>query len=334
MSRTQGTVSELKALDADIKYYCTLRLGEYDRPEPFDVAAVNTKKVIRLPLPQEMRDDTAVNYNNVDLTLVGDIINDDFVSGMAAEVLRQSGDLAGSVIQAGAGALRSAGDRSSSAGLGLLGNLAGQALGNAFEPAAITSAIQQMAGVAPNPNPSVAFQGPQLREFTLTWAFMPASEAESRRLRAIINYLKRSALPGNSMTDSAAILQYPYMVQMNFFPWDNGGAAPYGWSANSIIKMKQCFMSAVNVNYNAGAVPAFFQGFNNEPTIIQLTISFKEIEYFLRNDYGGGQGGGALDIWGAIKDRIPGLSDIPEEQEAPGDPPSNEENETDGADDT
>ena len=331
---SRGGSEQLKALDADIKYYCTLKLGEYDRPEPFDVAAVKAKKVIRLPLPQEMRDDTPVNYNRQDLTLVGDIINDDFGSGMAAEVLRQSGDLAGTVIQAGAEATRMAGGKTPSVGLGLLGNLAGQALGNAFDPAAITSAIQQMTGVAPNPNPSVAFQGPELREFTLTWSFMPASEAESRRLRSIINYLKRSALPGNSITDSAAILQYPYMVQMNFYPWDNGGSGPYGWSSKSIIKMKQCFMSAVNVNYNAGAVPSFFQGYNNEPTIIQLTISFKEIEYFLRNDYGGGQGGGALDIWDKIKDKIPGLSDIPEEQEPAGDPPGNEENETDGADDT
>ena len=116
---------------------------------------------------------------------------------------------------------------------------------------------------------------------------MPTNARDSQRIRQIINYLKRSALPrANASGQSAAILDYPNLCQMNFFPWDNNGGGPHGWSSRSIIKMKRCFMASVNVNYTAGAAPSFFAGFNNEPTIIQLTINFKEIEYFLSHDYG------------------------------------------------
>ena len=45
-------------------------------------------------------------------------------------------------------------------------------------------------------------------------------------------------------------------------------------------------MSAVNVNYTPSNTPAFFHG-TNEPVAIQLSISFKEVEYFLAKDYGG-----------------------------------------------
>jgi hypothetical protein len=280
-----GSTKAYGLLDS-AKYYCTLTLLEYDRPKPFDPVSYKVKKVIRLPLPQELNDSTAVAYNNVDLKLVGDIANKDAV-GLGAEGLRQAGSLMKTGIEAGAAGLKAMGGASSSAAGGLAGMLGGEALSNAFDAEAISSAIQQGMGVAPNPNPSVAFQGPVLREMNYTWNLMATNEQDSKAIRSIINELKKRALPrANAGLESAAILDYPHLCQMNFFPWDGKGSGPYGWSAGSIIKMKRCFMSSVNVNYTGGAAPAFFAGWNNEPVTVQLSINMKEIEYFLSKDYG------------------------------------------------
>lgn len=270
------------------KYYCTLSTLKYERPKPFDPSSYAVERIIRLPLPQELRDDTAVAYNNVDLKLVGDIANGNLATGIGAEILRQSGAVIGAPASAVAAGLIKAGAATTGAG-GMLAGAVGKGIQNAIDPEAITSAIQQGAGVAPNPNPSVAFQGPSLRELSFTWTFMPTNAKDSQRIREIVNYLKSAALPrADKSGDSAAILDYPMLCQMNFFPWDNNGGNgnPYGWSDNSIIKMKRCFMASVNVNYTAGAAPSFFAGYNNEPTIIQLSINMKEIEYFMAHDYG------------------------------------------------
>jgi hypothetical protein len=283
---------------ATAKYYCTLKLVKYKRQDTFGGTQLDYANgtTIKLPLPNELRDDTAVAYNNIDLQLSGDLLNGNVGTGMAAEGLRQAGQL----ITRGAGAAKSflsrragGGDAEGGGGvLGSLGGVLGDTIAEAFPADQIGSAIQQMIGVAPNPNPSVAFQGPQLRENNLSWTFLPTNMADSQNIRAIINILKQKALPQNSVADSAAVLGYPHLCQVNFYPWDSGGGGRYGWSPHSIIKMKPAFMSSVNVNYTSGSAPAFFNGGRNEPVAIQLSINFKEVEYFLSHDYGGQNGGG------------------------------------------
>lgn len=286
------------------KYYCTLTLAEYSRPEPFDEPEFKLDKIIRLPLPAELRDDTAVAYNNIDMKLVGDVLNEDIGSGLGAQAMRSAAILP----QAIGASLSEAGGGSASSFAGILGSAAGSIISDNAD--SFSSAIQQSLGVAPNPNPAIAFQGPLLREMSLSWTLLPTNEADSRKIRSIINYLKMRALPGNQVTDSAAILNYPYLCQVNFYPWDNNGANPFGWSDNSIIKMKRAFMASVNVNYTAGSAPAFFSGYNNEPVVVQLSINFKEIEYFLSSDFGGENGGGAVDILAGGKALFDRLTDV------------------------
>ena len=277
------------------KYFCTLTLLDYSRPKPFDPGSYKIKKIIRLPLPLEMRDDTAIAFNTGPLHLIGDLANGDIASGLGAEALRQVGTAIATPIQAGAGALSAMGSSAGSALGGSVLNAAGAGLKEAANPERITSAIQQSIGVAPNPNPSVAFEGPILRDMSFTWTFMPTNAQDSAAVRSIINHLKRAAHPRPSLSGSGAILDYPNLVQMNWFPWDSKGVGPYGHSDTSIIKMKRCFMSGVNVNYTSGNAPSFFAGDNNEPTVIQLSVTMKEIEYFTSVDYGDKPGDGVLE---------------------------------------
>ena len=172
----------------------------------------------------------------------------------------------------------------------------------------ITSAIQQSTGAAPNPNPSLMFDGPQLREFTYSWTIMPDNKAQSDNLRKFIANVKSRVLP--SVTQGLSpVLFYPHMVQMNFYPWDatpsdydagnQGGAGsnPWGWGANTIIRMKKCVVKSFNVNYTPVNVPAFFNEFDDQgnrvtptaphPVAVTCTIQLKELEYMLSNDWGG-----------------------------------------------
>lgn len=278
------------------KYWTQIKVGPYERPTPLSPGDFKTDRTIILPLPTELRDDTAVGYTNLDLTSTGDVINGSIGGGAAAYALRKSGD----VISGGASAL--GGAVAGVAGQALLGQAAGDAaqgavqggIAEAFPPDQVASAIQQSFGAAPNPNPSVMFTGPSLREFNFSWTFYPRNLTESRKIKSIVEYLKRSALPANRLSGSASILSYPMMTQFNFYPWDSGGKGQHGWSDNSIIKMKRTMMSAVNVNYAPSNVPAFFGG-DSHPVAIGLSISLREIEYMLSSDWGGTSGGGSAD---------------------------------------
>ena len=302
------------------KYYTRIIIGKYERPKPFASPEFKQTMAVFLPIPNELRDDTTVSYTNINLETVGDVINGALGAGAGSALLRKSGDLAAAV-GGGAAAIATA---AASALPGAFGKIAGGAtetitgaIGSLFPAEQITSALQQSRGVAPNPNPSVAFQGPVLRDFSYTWAFYPKSADESRAIDLLIKKLKSAALPSNYIKNTAAILNYPQMCQLNFYPWDKGGTGSWYWSDNSIIRYKKCVMQGVNANYNPFGTPGFFEG-TELPISYQLTISFREIEYMLSEDWedvkltpgergfdlGEGLGGlitGATDLSGQVK---------------------------------
>jgi hypothetical protein len=271
------------------KYYCRIMIGRYERPSPFRNSTWAPHTAFHLPLPDGLNDETSVKYSGTDLETVGDVINGNIGSGLLSLGIRNAGGALSSGLSRAAGA--AAGALASIRGNSELGNTiqeaVSQGVANAFPANQIQSAFEQTIGMAPNPNPSVAFQGPNLREFTLAWTFFPTNKIESENVFNIIKTLKRSSLPNNTVDNSAAILSYPDMVQLNFFPWDTGGSGnPWGWNTeNSIIRIKKCVMGSVNVDYNPSNVPGFFAD-TNAPVAIKLSIGFSEIEYLLSDDWG------------------------------------------------
>lgn len=271
-------------------YYTQLSIGPYKRNNnAFTLSEFAPTYIVHLPLPTELRDDTTVGYSPVNLETVGDFLDTNKRAGLGeAAALRNIGNLA----QAGISGTSSGFGRLTE-GRGPLAKLAGGAMGGltgalqSLVPAEqISSAIQQKMGAAPNPNPSVAFQGPVLRDFTLTWAFYPKNPTESATIDKLIRNLKARALPSNNRDNGGAVLNYPHICQLNFYPWDGKGTrrGEHGHSTESIIKIKKCFMSGVNANYNAFGTPGFFEG-TQLPISYQLTINFKEIEYLLSDDW-------------------------------------------------
>lgn len=252
-------------------YFTKLSIGKYTRPDPFTPAKWERNKVIILPLPNVLRDDTGVQYDNVNLEIIGDIINSDWTGVGAKASMNMAATAAAGLLPNAIG--------------GVLKGSPAQRLGDALEADKIASAVQQSMGVAPNPNATVAFTGPELRSFSFSWSLQPRNAAESQKIKDTITLLKKSALPSNTFDGQTSILNYPALTQLNFYPWDMTGNTEWGWGPDSIIKIKRCFMGAVNVNYAPSNVPAFFEG-DHRPVTTELTIEFREIEYMLANDWG------------------------------------------------
>jgi hypothetical protein len=289
------------------KYYVRLRIGEYKRPTPFSISEFNALETIYLPLPTELKDSTAVGYNSNDnLESVGDLFNGDLVTGLGALGLRNIGSVINDTVKTAAQAALTV---SKFAG-GKLAEAAEKSIDQVANPAQLTSAIQQSAGMAPNPNPSVTFTGPNLSEFNLSWTIYPKSASESEGLLKVIKILKRSALPENTISGASAILNYPRMVQINYFPWDSGGEGSWGWTKNSIIKHKKCVMTRVDVSYTPGGAPGFFHE-TNGPVAATILISFQEIEYMLSKDWEGGDGLGFDDIISRVVTAITNIGTLP-----------------------
>lgn len=265
-------LSELDLLNGVNRvYYAKLTLGKYTRPSPFKQADWAKSNIYILPLPNVLRDYTSTNFRTDDLELVGDIVDQNWKGAIARSAMYIVPEIASQVIPSAASAI----------GLPLQNQ-------NITPASKIATTLQQAMGVAPNPNPTVAFEGPELRTFTFTWSFNPRNETETATLKKFIKTLKGASLPTNSLEGQTSILRYPSLAQINFYPWDSTGNTQWGWGEDSIIKMKRCFMTDVDVNYAPTSLPAFFS--NQEPAATDITITFKEIEYMLGSDWGADPG--------------------------------------------
>jgi hypothetical protein len=102
----------------------------------------------------------------------------------------------------------------------------------------------------------------------------------------MIKIIKGRVLPKSAGSSQASVLHYPNMVQMNFFPWDGTGAGnPWGWGADSFIRIKKCVVKSFNTNYTPSNVPAFFEGEGSYAVAVNVSITLQEIEYMLANDW-------------------------------------------------
>lgn len=266
------------------QYYCTLQFAEYKRPKPFDNTEFNqvgTKYI--LPLPLQMFDNVGVDYSTTNLETVGDLINmtTSEPAGAAASVVGGVGlRMFGGAAMTGLNALGSLAGRA-----GPIGGVVGRAVGDIFTADRLNSALQSIIGYAPNPNQTVTFNGPRLREFNFSWTFLPQSREESINLANFIRECKMRSLPTSQFGLNAGVLKYPHMVRMNFFPWDKGGESHhYGWTEDSFIRMKRCVIERIAVNYAPSNIPSFFEG-TKQPVATQVEITLKELEYMMSEDF-------------------------------------------------
>lgn len=266
------------------KYFMTIRVFDYERKDLFRKAQNSEKYTVTLPLPTELSDSQRTEYSTADMKTVGTLMTEGMTEGAGVQAVLTAGPAVAGKIAGGVGGMLS--------GNKILGPVM-SAAGAGMDAAGLTSenlvnAIEQYMGVSPNPQPSVLFKGPSLREFNFTWQFNPRDVDESVRIRKVIEKLKASALPRKTFSGaSTGVLRYPQVCMLNFFPWDGSANVNsiYGWGEKSIVRIKRCFISNITSNYAPNGVPSFFAGTVGAPVFIQLSMTLKEIEFFTSEDW-------------------------------------------------
>lgn len=124
-----------------------------------------------------------------------------------------------------------------------------------------------LGGAVANPFLVMLFKNQNFKVHTLQWLFAPNSISDSENLHNIANILKNISLP--TQTNDGLTMQYPGLVQ------------PVLSVANQTYKFKMCAIESIDIDWSAGANPAFF-GISQAPALVSFTITLKEVELWWR----------------------------------------------------
>jgi len=224
---------------------------------------------IRLPIPENLVENTRLNYQNEALgSAFGALTNAGAgatnSSGGINEVLNRIGGVASGVgvsALASLPAVAAAATGASQQAVGTVQSLTQSA----------TSALSVLSGISANPFQVVLFKSPEFRSHRFAWKFVPNDPTETEILNQLINTFKYHALPGISSFGSV-FFSYPEILQIKFRPTDQ-----------YLYKFKPCVVTGVIVNYAPNG-PSFVRG-TRAPTAVTLEIQLQEIEIMTKADF-------------------------------------------------
>ena len=125
-------------------------------------------------------------------------------------------------------------------------------------------------GLAINPLLFLVFNNQNFREFTFQWELAPRTKKESETVKNIITTFKGASLPTKGI-----IMDYPLIAMVKMSPNDLDGLAIFQPMA----------ITSVSANYTANPNPAFFED-TGAPTVVTLSVNFKEIKLWYRDAAG------------------------------------------------
>jgi hypothetical protein len=246
-------------------YYMQLEFFEYARPNPLSETSYHPRGKVILPLPMSdgFIDSTTASWQSVSLGLAGNVL----------DTAKDFGSLTNAMAAAGAK------DLAKDAAFTAFQKVIGKYVGEGAE-----GVISSATGLAINPSLSMLFNGVEFRDFQLSWKLIPKNPEESVTIKNIIRFIKQNHLPTFSGTGSSFLFNYPSLVQPTFV----------GVTRDYITQFKKCAIQQVQVNYAGEQHPSFYKG-SSAPTVINLTLTLKEVEYVLSKDYGGNYRGDSVD---------------------------------------
>ena len=217
-------------------------------------ATFSTQGSIALPIPNNLKDNTSVNYETPSLTdiafnAVGKGI------GTAASILSSRAQKAGEVAQQSA--------------LGALGS------GIADVVKSSAPALSAISGIQINPYQTVLFKHPNFKTHSFSWKLIPRDQAESVSLKNMITTFKKNMLPSRLINGSNFLFRYPNIVKPVLFP-----------SEEYLYSFKPCVIKSFNANYASAGVPAFYKNPSSAPVAVDISIELMEMEYWMAEDFG------------------------------------------------
>jgi len=262
----QPTLVFPEDLEQTRKYF-SLTFGTYSREDIDAPSNVITTDTIALPIPNNLNEYVKMQWDDVALgVFLGGV--DDSMASFVKETSKNF-SVPNAISNAGS-FIKGIGNKVQNDS-GLSYALLRRGISALSEDAAVIA--DQAMGATGNPHMSLAFRGVPLRTHTFTWKLAPESPAETAVLRKIIAMLKGRSLP-QKVGDF--LLSYPDMCQPRIFI-DNV-------EQNQLFMMKRCVVQDVRVNYAGGGAPSFFQG-TGGPTVVDLSITLKELVIVTRKDY-------------------------------------------------
>lgn len=232
----------------------------------------DTSLKIKLPCPEDLRHTFSMDYSKGDLLYYSMVKSgSDSVRNALENLKSKKGNITADDIQNEFKGL-----------LGDAGELA-QALGTQMflsTNQTLGGLVARGQGQIPNPNPTIFFNGMNLRTLVFNWRFVPRSQSESEKLHAMIRAFRNKVTPkkkGNFLT-------YPSIIQvklMNDLGQDMGDK--YG------TKYLKSHVTDINFNYTAAGTSAFF--YDGYPAAIEFTFTMQEIEQYLSEPESGVESG-------------------------------------------
>ena len=142
---------------------------------------------------------------------------------------------------------------------------------------AISSAIGNALGQAPNPHVTAIFRGINLRDFSFTFKLIPNDTQESDEINKILNVIRNRALPKRNPNTGGLTLNYPHEAEISIVT----GSQSAGGKINT-IRFKPCHITTVGINHSSEGMQFYRDG---QPLGRDLTIGFKEIDFWRADDY-------------------------------------------------
>ena len=136
------------------------------------------------------------------------------------------------------------------------------------------------AGIVPNSNLELLFQGPTLRQFGFSWRMSPRSELEAKNVKRIIRFFKQGSSPRKISNMSGTVANTLFLGTPNVFKlsYKTGNEEISG-----LNKFKICALVNMSVVYAPDGQWASYD--KGQPVSLTMSLNFQEIEPVYEDDY-------------------------------------------------
>jgi len=136
------------------------------------------------------------------------------------------------------------------------------------------------AGIVPNSNLELLFQGPTLRQFGFSWRMSPRSDLEAKNVKRIIRFFKQGSAPRKISNMSGIVANTLFLGTPNVFKlsYKTGNEEISG-----LNKFKICARVNMSVVYAPDGQWASYD--KGQPVSVQMSLNFQEIEPVYEDDY-------------------------------------------------
>ena len=281
--------------DLDNTHYMTFKALEVKNENPTKSPKNLIVTSIVLPIPGNLANNYAADYENAELGFLGalgagDVSVDDVTAavGQGYSALKKvGGQLASGAAQIitpekKEDTKEARANQSAALGVGAVaaGTVVGAALAGSLLSgvtgvtggAKIAKGMAKKAGIAVNPHMAVLFKGVGFKEHSFSYKFIARNKEESDEIQNICRVFREYMLP--SYTFGGLAFEYPNEWSIEF----SEHTSPY------LYTIGKCVLKSMNITYNGAGVPAFT--WTGAPAEVDVSLNFQEVEIETRNAKG------------------------------------------------